>query len=67
MKIYLNDDIVKLAQSNPTLKDLIKEQNIPEVGTALAINDRIIPRDRWDSTELNELDKVVAISAAFGG
>lgn len=50
-----------------TVHDILEWRHIPEAGTAVAVNGRLIPRSRWNSEELDEHDNITLISAAFGG
>ncbi len=54
MKIFINNQ-------------LIAWKNIPTGGTAITINDRIVRKSDRESTRLSDGDRVVVISAAFGG
>lgn len=67
MKIYLNNELIDLGSDSVTVEDLVNLQRIPSNGTAIALNNKIVPRSKWAVTRLNESDRVVAISAAFGG
>ncbi len=50
-----------------TIDGLIEEFSIETKGVAIALNNRVIPRSNWGATKLNEGDKVVIVSAVFGG
>jgi len=69
MKVKLNSSIIEISD-NTTLKELLqKELNItPEKkGIAVAINETIIPREKWETTYLSENDEILIITAAQGG
>jgi len=69
MKVKLNSSIIEISD-NTTLKELLqKELNItPEKkGIAVAINETIIPREKWETTYLYENDEILIITAAQGG
>ncbi len=36
-------------------------------GCALALNESVIPKDKWNDTKLKENDKVIIIKATRGG
>lgn len=42
-------------------------EGLPEGGTAVAVNDRLITRGERATTPLHEGDRVIIISAAYGG
>lgn len=67
MHIKFNNEIIELSDNNATLKDLLSERGISENGTALALNGRLAPRNRWDIIKLTDNDEVIVITAAFGG
>lgn len=46
---------------------LAQELQLPERGVALAVNNKVLPRAEWESTELSEGDQITIIKAAFGG
>lgn len=59
--------MVKTPSENMTLKEILAWRNIPDAGTALALNDRLVPRAKWDDTYVAQEDNLTVISAAFGG
>lgn len=67
MKITLNNISEQLPQENCTVLDLLNYKGINRNGTAVSVNDRIVRHSAWESTRLSEGDRVVIISAAFGG
>ena len=47
---------------------LLEQAGIQELrGVALAVNDRVVPRSRWDTHELSDLDKLTVITPTQGG
>ena len=67
MTILFNDVPTQLPHNNMTVADLAVLKHIPQQGSAIAINDKLIKKDQWSVKTLNELDRVTVISAAFGG
>lgn len=67
MKINLNNESVTLPHEDCTVIELLNTKGISHNGTAVSINDRIVRHALWESTKLSEGDRVVIISAAFGG
>ncbi len=70
MTVYVNEKRMTLYESPesvPTVASLLQEMNIPEKGTAVALNNRIVRRDDWAKQELAEGDKILLIKAAYGG
>ncbi|MCD8387375.1 MAG: sulfur carrier protein ThiS [Bacteroidales bacterium] len=66
MQIIVNDEKQEVAEGL-TLAQLVKELNVPERGTAVALNDKIAKRADWEAIVLNPNDNVLIISAAYGG
>ena len=67
MIVIYNNETLSLPNDNMTLSELAKWKNIPLQGTAIAINDKLVKKDNWETTYLNNLDRVTVITAAFGG
>lgn len=55
-------------EDNATLTMLLEHLNVPTVrGVAVAINDQVIPRSRWQETIVQENDHLEIIKATQGG
>ncbi len=67
ISINLNGDTIKLPENIITLKDLMKWKNISEQSTAIAINGVLAKLNKSDLIKLNPMDKIIVITAAFGG
>ncbi len=65
MNITLNNQIQDV--TSQTLMQLIEELNIETKGVAVALNNRVVTRSLWGETLLSEGDKIVIVSAVFGG
>lgn len=50
-----------------SLAELASIRQIPSKGTAIAVNSRHVPRDKWTETKLQPSDNVLVISASYGG
>lgn len=66
MNIIINDEQRALRPAI-TLSELLNELGYPQPGTALAVNQCVIPRDRWPTQTLNEGDELVIFQAIAGG
>ncbi|WP_067710323.1 MULTISPECIES: sulfur carrier protein ThiS [unclassified Erwinia] len=66
MNITINDSSMTL-NGSPTLVELLEQLSRHQPGTALAVNQQIIPRDRWASFHLQEGDELVIFQAIAGG
>lgn len=65
MEILINNEKKETKATN--VSELAAELALPERGVALAINNRIVTRNAWEKTSLNEGYNVTIIKAAFGG
>ncbi len=66
MIITVNNKETELTQGN-TVADLAKQLELPEKGVAIALHNRMIPRDKWAEQTLQANDSLVIIKAACGG
>lgn len=67
MIVKINSEVFDTPSDTMTVRDIIEWRGIQDAGTAVAVNDRLIPRNRWDSEQVSENDNITVISAAFGG
>lgn len=66
MEIFINGK--SIATDRPgSLAELLQQQGIRTEGTAVAINNRVIPRSQWGSTPVEDQMKITVISAVCGG
>ncbi|URQ60562.1 sulfur carrier protein ThiS [Pantoea alhagi] len=66
MKIVVNDETLMLDPAL-TLDQLLDKLECQPAGTALAVNQQIIPRGSWSQHTLCEGDVVVIFQAIAGG
>ncbi len=66
MKIYLNQQPIETGEE-ATVKTLLDSQQIAAEGTAVAINNKLVPKGEWATHSLCDEDKVTVIRATFGG
>ncbi|CNI71235.1 sulfur transfer protein involved in thiamine biosynthesis [Yersinia massiliensis] len=66
MKISLNDELIELDNSL-TVIGLLTQLGYNQPGSALAINQTIIPRDSWDNHLLQDGDDILLFQAIAGG
>ncbi|MBD5771727.1 sulfur carrier protein ThiS [Marinomonas colpomeniae] len=65
MNIILND--VPYEFSGNTLKDLLSALKKEEQGIAIAIEQQVIPKSQWQSTQLIERSQVFIFESIAGG
>lgn len=67
MTIFLNNEPVSLPNDYMTVEDLLVFRGIKPQGTAVAINDKLLRKEQWKLTKLENLMQLTIITAAFGG
>lgn len=65
MKIMLNDTSHEFV--GETLQDLLTQLGKSEQGIAIAINQQVVPKSLWSSTDLNEQSQVFIFESIAGG
>lgn len=66
MQIFINKKPVKI-NSEKTLLEMLRDLKYDFQGIAVAINEQIIPFEKWEKTPLKNEDKILIIKAAQGG
>jgi len=59
--------IEKKIPKNTTIKDLLSSLEVLDKTMAVAVNMKIIKKDKWDKYTLNERDKIEALNFVGGG
>ncbi len=67
MRLLLNNKPIETQKDPITLSQLLAENYDSLRGMAVAVNNKLVSRDRWDNSYLAPDDDVVVITAAFGG
>lgn len=66
MEIKVNSKPRKL-DGNISVAELLRADNVPTGGTAVAINGKIVRRTDWEARLVCEGDDIIIIQAAYGG
>ncbi|HDL6963556.1 TPA: sulfur carrier protein ThiS [Yersinia enterocolitica] len=66
MNIVLNDQPLEV-ECTITVEKLLQQLNRHQPGTALAVNQVIIPRTDWEEYQLHESDNILLFQAIAGG
>ncbi|NHB97871.1 sulfur carrier protein ThiS [Photorhabdus stackebrandtii] len=66
MKITINDQLMELT-APLALQQLLEQLEWSQPGTALAINQTIIPRSNWSTYQVNDGDNILLFQAIAGG
>lgn len=55
-------------KKNTTLDQFLSEKGLnTQGGIAVAINNQVVSKDRWNETSLKENDSILIIGASYGG
>jgi len=68
MRLYLNGEELEVPEGT-TISELIKSLNIQvrEVGFAVAVNEEVVPKSKYESRKLSEGDRVEIVHLVGGG
>lgn len=66
MRILLNEEPMQCAD-NLSASQLLLQLNLDKPGTALAVNQTILPRERWPHHILQEGDHLLLFQVIAGG
>ena len=66
MKIYINQK-KREVQDSISVKELLDMQQIAIEGTAIAIDNKLVPKNEWNDRILTDGNKITIIRATFGG
>ncbi|WP_394434863.1 sulfur carrier protein ThiS [Streptomyces sp. SGAir0957] len=66
MNVTLNGE-PRAVTAGTTLATLVTTLTTAHSGVAAALNETVVPRTRWQATELNEGDRVEVLTAVQGG
>lgn len=66
MKIKINNSEAAVAEG-ATVADIAREQQLPDKGVAVAVNNEMVARADWGGRVLKEGDDIVILKAFCGG
>jgi len=66
MQIFINDTPAECPE-NTSISALLSQQGIASVNIAVALNDMVIPKNRWETTCVEAGTHVLIIRAVQGG
>jgi sulfur carrier protein len=67
MKIFINNEIQEFEEGISLELVLEQHQLTAKNGIAVAVNEEIIPKNKWEQTRLFDSDKIIVIGAVAGG
>ncbi len=66
MQLTINGEKREVRESK-NLSDLVKELDIQAPNFAMALNQQVVPRSKYDSTSIKENDRIEIVHAVGGG
>ena len=68
MTVYVNNRSFEISE-DLTIDQFLSQHlpDQPQLGVAIALNNQVIPKDRWSSQSLQNKDKLTIITATQGG
>lgn len=67
MKILVNQQEIIVSSQQLSVAELVKLNQLPSFGIALAVNNKVVRKADWDTTFLHDGDSVTVITAVCGG
>ncbi len=68
MQLQINGTTQEFELQAPTLRAILESLELgPIRGIAVAVNDRVVPRGKWDDVVLQSNDRIEIIRATQGG
>lgn len=67
MEITINNQRLPIDKEPVALSELLISQGIPQKGVAIALNNRVVPKTAWSSTDVKSGDSITVIHAVCGG
>ena len=67
MEITLNDQIQTIAESTTLSEIVLAQLGEKQNGVAVALNNAVIPKINWQTTQLKSNDHILIIKATQGG
>jgi len=67
MQVFINDE-PKSSETWANLQDIIVSNGLLDAkGIAVAVNNNVVPKQNWNSHQIDEGDKILIIKASAGG
>ena len=67
MEVVINGRNLQVDGEQISLENLLKQQGFTGVGQAVAVNNRVVPRQEWGQFEVSDGMKLTIIRAVCGG
>ncbi len=66
MQVFINDTPIE-CKEQLSLAQLLAVQQIQPINIAIAIDNTVIPKAQWDTTIIQENNRIIIIKAVQGG
>ncbi len=67
MEISFNNNKIEVEQGISLLDWMRSKELHEKSGIAVALNNRVVPKEKWEHTVLQENDMLLLIGASYGG
>ena len=67
MEVVINGRSLQVNGEQISLENLLKQQGFTGVGQAVAVNNRVVPRQEWGGFEVSDGMRLTIIRAVCGG
>lgn len=67
MLVFINSQSQNIPDGVDTVGKLLDHLRISRQGTGVGVNNRLIQARDWDNTAIHEEDRIMIISATYGG
>lgn len=67
MEISINNQPTAVSDGSTVGQIVIGTLKLNPAGMAIAINDKVVPKAKWDTTTLQPSDRMLVIKASKGG
>lgn len=67
MEITFNNNKIEVEQGISLLDWMRSKELHEKSGIAVALNNRVVPKEKWEHTVLQENDMLLLIGASYGG
>lgn len=66
IKIIFNNKPTEL-ESDTSLQEFVDKNGMIPTNIAIAVNNRVVPKEKWENTIINDGDTLLIIKAYYGG
>ena len=67
MEISLNNNRISVKNGSTLMEVMCSKQLHEKTGVAVAVNNSVVPKEKWEHTVLQQNDMLLLIGASYGG